>query len=253
MRAALPARGGLTVPAVAALAAFVVLLSLGSWQVQRKTWKEGLIADLTERAAAAPVSLPDPAQWQTLDPKDDEFRRVTFQAKFLPGEEALVYTSGSTLRPDVHGPGYWIMAPAKLPGGATIVINRGFVPDSGHSAPAPFAMPPGDTVTVVGALRWPESPSLFVGESDAAHKLWFVRDPAAMAAARQWGAVAPFYVELETPIPPGGVPKPGPLRPTLPNNHLQYALTWYGLAFVLAASFGFWAWGKTRGRRDSGA
>ena len=71
--------------------------------------------------------------------------------------------------------------------------------------------------------------------------LWFARDPAAMAAAKNWGNVAPFYVDQEAPLPPGGLPKAGPLKASLPNNHLQYAVTWYGLAAViLIAALFFW-------------
>ena len=63
-----------------------------------------------------------------------------------------------------------------------------------------------------------------------------MRDPAAIAAAKGWGAVAPFSIEQEAPPAPGGFPKAGPLKPSLPNNHLQYAVTWYGLALVTLVS-----------------
>ena len=71
--------------------------------------------------------------------------------------------------------------------------------------------------------------------------IWMVRDPAAMAAAKGWGAVAPFYIEQEAPVPPGGLPHPAPLKPQLRNDHLQYAITWYGLAAVLVVMFAIWA------------
>jgi surfeit locus 1 family protein len=75
-----------------------------------------------------------------------------------------------------------------------------------------------------------------------------VRDPQTIAAAKGLSDVAPFFIEQEAPPPPGGLPKAGPVQPRLPNNHLQYALTWYGLAAVLLGVFGFWL----RGRRQSG-
>jgi cytochrome oxidase assembly protein ShyY1 len=95
-------------------------------------------------------------------------------------------------------------------------------------------------------MRWPETPGLFTPAGDPGRNLWFARDPAAMAAAKGLGAVAPFYIEQESPSVPGGLPQVGKLQPSLPNNHLGYALTWYGLALVLVVGFGVWATGRRR-------
>jgi surfeit locus 1 family protein len=114
----------------------------------------------------------------------------------------------------------------------------------------PATRPEGQTagpVDIVGVMRWPETPGLFTPPGDPAKNLWFARDPAAMAAAKGVGAVAPFYVEQESPSVPGGLPQVGKLQPSLPNNHLGYALTWYGLALVLVVGFGIWAAGRRRG------
>lgn len=223
-------------PSVAALAAFSVLIGLGTWQLERKAWKEALIDTLGERVAAAPAPLPPPERWPALDPARDEFRRVAFAATFVPAQEALVYGAGSAFRPDVSGPGYWVFAPAALAGEATVVVNRGFVPE-GQQDPRTH-VPPAGRVDLVGALRWPEPRSWFVPNDNPARSLWFVRDHLAMAQAKGWGAVAPFYVELETPT--GALPRAGRLVPSLRNDHLQYAITWYALAAVLAFVFAFW-------------
>jgi cytochrome oxidase assembly protein ShyY1 len=61
-----------------------------------------------------------------------------------------------------------------------------------------------------------------------------------MAEAMGWAEVAPFYADLEAPVPPSGVPKPGPLQVHLRDNHMQYAITWFGLALVVLIAFGFW-------------
>jgi surfeit locus 1 family protein len=238
-------RRGLLVPGVAALCALAVLLWLGTWQVQRKAWKEALIATVTERFAAPPVRLPPPAEWPRLDPSDDEFRRVGFSAEWLNDQEALVYTTGSSLRADAAAPGYWVFTPARVLGGM-VMVNRGFVPE-GRQDPA--TRPEGQTagpVDIVGVMRWPETPGLFTPAGDPGRNLWFARDPAAMAAAKGLGAVAPFYIEQESPSVPGGLPQVGKLQPSLPNNHLGYALTWYGLALVLVVGFGVWATGRRR-------
>src|SRR5215475_2503784 len=227
-----------------ALAAFITLIGLGTWQLDRKAWKEALIEALEERVSAQPVPLPASERWAMLDPDRDEFRRMTFAATIAPDREALVYSSGSSVRPDVSGPGYWVFAPAELPGGSVVVVNRGFVPEGQQDRKT--HMPPAGRLQLVGALRWPEPRGVFAPKDDPARNLWFVRDHLAMAQAMGWGNVAPFYLELETST--GPLPRAGRLTPTLRNEHLQYALTWYGLAAVLAVMFAFWL----RSRRRDG-
>ena len=115
-------------PGLAALAAFLVLVGLGTWQLQRKAWKDGLIATLSERLAAPPLPLPDRAQWPELDRDRFEFTRVRFPAEFVHDREALVYSVGSTLRTGAPtGPGYLVFTPARLTGGGFVLVNRGFV------------------------------------------------------------------------------------------------------------------------------
>jgi surfeit locus 1 family protein len=230
-----PRRRSVVLPALFTLVVVAGLVALGSWQIERKAWKEALIATLVERLAAAPAPLPPRAQWPRLPQADDEFRRVVFAAAFPPGEEARVYTSGSAFRPDVSGPGYWIFAPARLPDGGVVVVDRGFLPE-GTQLPVVSSEP----VELTGVLRWPEAPGLFTPKEEPARNLWFARDHRAVAAAKGWGEVAPFYVDLESPPPPGGLPRPGPLTVNLRNEHLQYAITWFGLALVVTAGFAFW-------------
>lgn len=225
---------GLLVPA---LLVFSFLVGLGVWQIQRKAWKEGLIAELTERLAMPPQALPSAKAWPQLNAADDEYRRVTFRATFDNAPEALVYASATAFRPDVSGPGYWVFAPARLADGGVVMVNRGFVPDGRQD---PKSRPGGQLsgpIDIVGAVRWPDTRHWFTPNDDPAHNLWFARDPLAIAAAKNIGPVAPFYVEQESPVPPGGLPQPGKLVVSLPDNHLQYAITWFGLAAVLAGVF----------------
>ena len=234
------------VPGVLVVIGLIVLVGLGTWQLERKAWKEGLIAALTERLALQPVPLPPRSEWSELTPEKDEFRRVRFRAAFMNDKEALVYTSGSALRPDVAGPGYWVFTPARLPGGSLVMVDRGFVPEGRKSPESrPQGQVSGET-ELVGYLRWPEEPGLFVPDPDPARNLWFGRDPAAIAKAKNLGPIAPFYVDLEAPVPPGNLPKPGPLTVNLRNAHLQYALTWYGLAAVLIVVFMSWVVSRRR-------
>jgi surfeit locus 1 family protein len=226
----------LLIPAVLALA---VLVGLGTWQIQRKAWKEQLIATLTERLQAPSVPLPAPATWPTLDQASNEYRRVTFEAEFETTKEALVFATASAFRPDVKGQGFWIFAPARLPDGSVVVVNRGFAP-AAEAMTLPDRANPG-IVAITGAIRWPEASHWFTPKPNPAENMWFVRDPVSIAAAKGWGAIAPFYVEQESPVPPGGWPQPGKLVPSLTDNHLQYAVTWFGLALVLALVFIVWA------------
>lgn len=239
---------GLLLPA---LFAFIVLIGLGTWQVERKAWKEALIASLAERLAAPPETLPAPATWPNLDPADDEYRRVKFTAHFDNAAEALIYGAASAFRPDVSGPGYWVFTPARLSDGGIVVVNRGFVPEDRKDPKSRAAGQVSGPVAIIGALRWPDTRHWFTPADDAAHNLWFSRDPQAIAAAKGLGAVAPLFVEMEAPAPPGGLPSPGKIVVNLPNNHLQYAITWYGLAAALAGVFAVFALSSRR--RGTGA
>jgi surfeit locus 1 family protein len=242
-------RQGLLVPSIAAVSAFAILVSLGVWQLDRKTWKEGMIATLRQRLSASPVALPPPAEWPRLTAEHDEFLRVALTAEFLHDREALVYTGGSTLREATGGQGYWVFTPARLASGAILMVNRGFVPD-GKQAPGmrPDGLVAG-AIGMIGVLRWPELPGLFTPAGDPARNTWFARDSTAMAAAKGL-SVASFYLELESPEPPGGLPRAGRLLPSLPNNHFGYALTWLGLAAVLTGVYVTWllsGWRKAGG------
>jgi surfeit locus 1 family protein len=248
MTDAAPARRGVLIPTLAALMALAILLSLGTWQLERRAWKHELIDTINARLAGLPGPLPAPDTWARLDAGDLEFQRVAFRAAFQHDQEALVFTSGSALRPDVTGHGYWVFTPARLPGGGTVVVNRGFVPEGRQD---PRTRPEGQVagpIEIVGVLRPPEARGLFTPADNPAKNLWFVRDPLAMAAAKNWGAVAPFFVDQEAPLPPGGLPRDGPITPKLPDNHLQYAITWYGLAAVLVAVFAAWLRSRRRER-----
>ena len=156
------ARTGLVIPSVVTLVGFAVLIALGTWQVERKAWKDNLIATMDARFAAQPTRLPAAGEWPRLDAAHDEFRRVRASVEFLNDKEALVYTSGSSFRADVPGPGYWVFTPARVAGGI-VMVNRGFVPE-GQRDPAnrregQIAGP----AEIVGVMRWPEKPGPFRG------------------------------------------------------------------------------------------
>ncbi len=239
---------GLVLPA---LIAFAVLIALGTWQMERKAWKEGLIATLTERLAAPPAALPAADTWSSLDPANDEYRRVTFTATFDNAKEALVYAAASSFRPDVSGRGYWVFTPARLADSGVVMVNRGFVPEDRKDPASRTAGQVAGPVEIVGAIRFGERRQWFSPADDPAHNLFFTRDPKAIAAAKGVTLVAPFYVEQEVPVPPDGWPQPGRLVVQLRDPHLGYALTWYGLALVLLVVFVAWARSSGRAQKTS--
>jgi cytochrome oxidase assembly protein ShyY1 len=227
-----------------------LLTGLGVWQLQRRTEKHALIAALTERLASAPEALPSPAQWNGLKPDRDEFRRVRFAATYQSAPDAMVYSSGSAVRSDISGPGTWAFMPAALPGGGTIVINAGFVQntmqDRTQQDRAVMRLVTNEPVMLTGYLRFPEKAGLLTPAENIAKRLWFTRDHFSMAHVLGWGEVAPFYIDLETPVPESGIPKPGPLEIHLKDDHLQYAITWFGLAGAVMIAFGVWWRGQRR-------
>ncbi|MCG6207489.1 SURF1 family protein [Rhodopseudomonas sp. HC1] len=244
-------RRGVAGMSLIALLIVAVLLSLGFWQLQRRAAKHALIAALETRLAAAPVALPPPSRWAGLTPAADEFRRVSFTASYAELPDAMVYSSGSAIRDDVSGPGTWAFLPARLPDGATVAINAGFTPNTMQDRayqdrivkPLHAAQP----VMMTGYLRFPEAGGAFTPNPDGAKRLWFSRDVPTMAVQLGWGGnVAPFYIDLESPVPANGLPKPGPLGVHLRDQHMQYAVTWFGLALAVSVAFLVWLWGQRR-------
>ena len=233
--------------AIVTLAMVATCLGLGIWQLQRRVEKHALIAALDERLAAAPAALPAQAQWSALTPAKDEFRRVHFTATYARLPDVMVYSSGSAVRDDISGPGTWAFLPAQTDG-AIVAVNTGFVQntmqDRAQQDRAVGRLVTGEPAKLTGYLRFPEAAGTLTPSENVSKRLWFTRDHLAMARALGWGeggkTIAPFYVDLESPVPESGIPKPGPLKVRLKDDHMQYAITWFGLAGVIAIAFGVW-------------
>jgi len=235
---------------VFALVMTALLTGLGFWQIERGNEKHALIAALNQRLSAEPVPLPPPAEWPQLNAANDEFRRVRFTATFENKPDAMIYTSSSAVRSDVKSPGAWAFLPVRLETGEQVVVNAGYVPNEmQRRAEEDRAVAPlltGKPETLTGYLRFPEHPGLLTAHQNEPKRLWFIRDVIGIAASLNWGQVAPFYIDLEAPVPAGDVPKPGALVPKLRDNHLQYAITWFGLALAVFGTYGFWLFGRRR-------
>lgn len=238
MSPAVPARARLRAAAAAAcaLALFAGFVALGNWQLARRSWKLDLIDRVERRVHAAPVAIPAPAQWASVSAARDEYRRVRVEGRLLRERQTLVHASTAL------GSGYWVLTPLALADGHSVLINRGFVPAGWREAPARAGDAP---VAVTGLLRLSEPGGTLLQRNDPAAGRWYSRDVAAIAAARGLAGVAPFFIDAEAPPPgaPGAAadasePVAGLTVLAFPNNHLVYALTWYGLAALVVLAAG---------------
>jgi surfeit locus 1 family protein len=231
----------LLAPAIATFIAFLLLCGLGVWQLQRLAWKEGILAQIDKRITAPPVPLPDEAQWPQLQTSDYAYRHVTVTGTFDHAKEALVFRA-------LHDEtGYLVLTPLTLPSGAQVIVNRGFVPEDLRDPAKRRAVQTTGDVTVTGLMREPESRNLFTPADEPAKGLWFTRDPVAIAQHFGLTRAAPFTIDADVSPVPGGWPKGGTTVIDIPNNHLSYAFTWFGLATALLAVFGVFAWRRLKG------
>jgi len=227
----------LIVLGAASLAVFVGLLALGVWQVERRAWKLDLIARVDQRVAAAPVAPPS-----DVDADRDEYRHVRISGRFLNDREAQVAAS------TVKGAGYWVMTPLQADDGTVVLVNRGFVPTENRDPATRAAGQIEGPVTITGLLRITEPKGGFLRSNEPAAERWYSRDVAAIAAARRLTNVAPYFIDADATPNPGGLPIGGLTVIAFPNSHLIYAITWFGLAALLAFGVGY-AVRSERGRR----
>ena len=224
---------------------------MGTWQVYRLQWKLDLIDRVERRVHSAPQPPPAPSTWPQLDAKAHEYQPTALQGQWLPAQTVLTQATTAL------GAGFWVMTPLQQPDGSQVLINRGFVPDSLRSTwsdatQVAAATPPGE-VSVTGLLRATEPKGGFLRSNDPAGNRWYSRDVQAIAQARGLAQAAPFFVDAGLPGDSPAVvgetkrssnaelqsqqwPQAGLTQIRFTNNHLVYALTWYGLALMVAGA-----------------
>jgi surfeit locus 1 family protein len=213
---------------LAAIAGFAVLIGLGAWQLQRLDEKEAFLGQLKRESKAAARS-----DWGATPP----FGRVSITGSFVQGKTAFVRVTlpaGQGAEPG--GLGLYVVSPLKRSDGSVILVNRGFVRTGVENRPMEVALPKGD-VTITGFKRPPEPRNWFSVPDDMARLVFAVRDPAVIAAALAVDADRSAFLEAErsgdaVSSGPLGVDA-GELLARIPNNHLHYAMTWFGLAATL--------------------
>jgi surfeit locus 1 family protein len=220
---------GLVILTACTLAGLAILIGLGVWQLQRLAWKEGLIAEIETRAKGEPIPLQDAIAVARAG-GDPSYYRVRVDGRFDNAKELYLYSVAA------EQVGWHVITPLTASDGSVVLVDRGFVPDAlrdpAKRAPGEIAGP----LTVTGLARTPEIQGTFVPDNEVAANRWFWRDLAGMTQTLYPSggpAVAPFFLEAEKSDVPGGWPEGGQTRLELPNNHLQYAITWFLLAGAL--------------------
>ena len=213
-------------PTVFSLPALLICLALGVWQIERLFWKQDLIAQRQAGLAATPIAVP-----KTLaEARGMEFRHVSDQGVFLNDKE--IYLGATS---EGGGQGYQILTPLLEPEGRVVFVDRGYIPAELRDPARRAAGQITGTVRLEGLLRLPPAgkPNWFLPANRPDLNYWFWVDLPAMSVADKLDRVAPFYIDADATPNPGGWPKGGVTRLSLPNNHLQYAITWFSLAVAL--------------------
>jgi len=221
-------RAGILWPTLCSLAGLALLVGLGLWQLERKQWKEALLAKIAARATAAPIPLAA-AEAQLRAGGDVEYLHIIARGHFLHDKERYLYA------PTPAGLGWHVYTPLEVAPQRYLWVNRGFIPEA-RKPPSTRArgLAEGE-VDVAGLVRAAPRKGLFQPHNDGSGNLWYWPDLAAMSASAVPAAqTLGFSIDSDlNPAPPGGLPRGGVTRLELPNRHLEYALTWFGLAVTL--------------------
>jgi surfeit locus 1 family protein len=205
---------------IAAVILVAILIGLGVWQLQRLQWKLALIAEVNGHMTAPPVPLETAL---TMPADAVQYRRVALLGRFDNAHEAYVFTIGAGGDPVYH-----VLTPFRTDDGRVMLVDRGFVPKE-KLDPASRIAVDGET-QLVGIWRVPDPPGPFTGAPDTAHRIWYARDLKGIAAADHIQLAAPVLIEADSASNPGGWPKGGQTVVNFRNEHLSYAITWFGLA-----------------------
>ena len=211
----------LMLPAISTLVMLVILISLGIWQLHRRAWKADILAqiDAAERLPAIP-----------MPPEPGAFQKVRLEGRLRTDLQA---SYGFEVRDGK--PGTQLIVPLERPGQPTVLVDLGFLPDA---APHPDPL---ENRAVEGFIRPAEQAGSFAGKDDPAQRRFYTLNPTAIAASLGVGNVAPYTLVALAPAVPGQIPEPSHAFPRPPNDHLNYALTWFGFAVTLSIVFGLYA------------
>jgi len=218
------------------LAGLALLIGLGVWQLKRLEWKQGLIAQIEARTKGPPITLED-AVALAGQGRDPSYYRVRVDGRFHHAKERYLYAVSE------GRVGWHVITPLETEDGDIVLVDRGFVPDELKDPSARALGQVENVVTVTGIARSPETQTLFTPDNEPKVNRWFWRDLAGMARSMFPAGtidVAPFFLEADKSKVPGFWPEGGQTRLEIPNNHLQYAITWFLLGACLLIVYGLY-------------
>jgi surfeit locus 1 family protein len=234
-------------PTVLALAGTTLLAGLGTWQLERKRWKEDLLRKIAARVSAEPMPLHD-AEQRIRAGGDVEYLHVSAIGRFLHDKERYVYA------PTPAGLAWHVYTPLEIADGRIVWINRGAVPDARKDPARRAAGQITGLHKVSGLVRLAPRKPTFAPTNNPAQNVWYWPELSAMTASSSGSRnvdALPFVIDADArPEPPGGLPKGGVTRIALPNRHLEYALTWYGVALALLGVYLSFAFNRLRAGQE---
>lgn len=226
-----------------------VLAGLGAWQLQRLGMKAEMLRNIEQRIAVAPVALPAETRWAASQSEFD-YLKVSVSGVFRHDQEAYLFGVIDKNNRGENIPGYFVFTPLVLDTGAILIVNRGFVPQSYKEPQTRVQAQVEGRVTLTGLLRIPERQGLFTPDADRSKRVLYARDPALIASWFDLKTTAPFTLDVDAKANAGGWPLGGQTIISVPNNHLQYAITWFSLGLVTAAMFAFYVVKRRKGEPD---
>jgi len=215
-------------PTLFTIPSLVILIGLGTWQVERLHWKENLIAERTTRSTGAPIPLPP----ESASPESYNFSKTRVSGEFRHDKE--MYLAARSLNGNV---GYHVVTPLRLDDGSAVLVDRGWIPIERKDPPTRQASESAGAVTLEGLLRGSQTQSWLVPDNEPQNEIWFYVDIPAMAKWAGLDRVRPYFIEAGPAPNAGGYPIGGQSPIDLPNNHLQYAITWYSFAVSLGVIY----------------
>ncbi len=223
--------------ALIVVATFATLIGLGNWQMQRLAWKEGLIAQIEERAFSPAMPLGE------YDYREQgEYSRIEMTGAFDHSREMPLFAIGPGGKAGFH-----IYTPFHISDFYPVIVNRGWVPtDMRDPSTRPQGQIAGE-ITITGLTRHRREKGRFIPENNPDANEWYYPDQSMMARhAGLEGPVVLIILDADAGDIPGGWPQGGVTRLELPNRHLGYAITWYGLAAALVGVVIAWLWGRRK-------
>ena len=198
-----------------------ILLSLGVWQMKRLAWKNAVLSSIENKILAPVIDVP-----QSVEPQAHSLLPVNAQGRYI----------GSTVRvlvsQKIYGAGYRLITAFELTDGRTIMVDRGFT-----SVRATMPSTPDGLGQVIGNLQWPEEVDGFTPSNDLEANIWFARDVPSLAAHLNAEPIllvlreSSFAKDDATPLPK--------MVANIPNDHLNYAITWFSLALIWLGMSGY--------------